>query len=142
MKTTSRIIFGAFLMTFATAAYAQLPTASALVSHHDVNHLISSSEEFAQVEASIRELGTELHQLYVKYPNLQFTQTFDNNELAGYVITGVSNSKDADRVSFILMELQSLGELANNVDNQYLRQEQRNAGRVSKRTLTADDKTM
>ena len=144
MKTTSRIIFGALIvsLTCAFESNAQLATASAIVSHHDVTHMISSAEEFAQVEATIRDLGAELHTLYSKYPNVQFTATFENNEFAGYVITGVSNSKDADRISSILSELQSLGEMANNVDNKYLRAEHKNAGRVTKRTLTAEQKTL
>lgn len=137
MKNTSRTIFGALIVSLSLAcgfeAKAQLSNVSALLSSNDVTLNISSEEEFAKVESSIRGLSAELCQSLSIYPNLRFFPAFDNDELIGFIITGVSDSKDADRISLILLELEKLGETAKNADLKYFPDGNKNSGRVSKR---------
>lgn len=124
MKNTSRTIFGAFIVSLSLVcafnAKAQLKTASTLFSNHDINHPISSAEEFAKVESSIKTLSAQLCKSFANYPNLKFIPAFDNDELIGFMITGVSDSKEADRISLILLELELLGGMAKNTDLKYL----------------------
>ncbi|MEO8473602.1 MAG: hypothetical protein ABI477_15490 [Chryseolinea sp.] len=112
---------------------AQLATASALLSNHDIHTFINSSEEFAEVEKTIDELSAQLHDSYTNYPNLQFTASYDNDQLIGFVITGVKDSKDANTISLILMELQSLGEIASSADLKFLPSNDMKTARVSKK---------
>jgi hypothetical protein len=137
MKNTSRMIFGALIMSLSLAcaleAKAQLPTESALISDHHINHSISSTEEFAQVESSINALSHQLCGSFSNYPNLRVIPAFENDELIGFIITGVSDSKEADRISLILLELEQLSKMAKNSDMKFLPVGDMNSSRVSKR---------
>ena len=136
-NVAARTLFGALILSLSLGVgmevRAQLPTASALVSHHDIHHFINSVEEFVEVERTIDELSAQLHESYVNNPNLQFTASYDSDQLIGFVITGVKDSKEANRISLLLMELQSLGELACNTDLEFLPSSSDKTSRISKR---------
>lgn len=138
MKTTvSRSFFAALIigltLVAGTESKAQLSTASALVSNHDINHFINSVEEYAQVENSITELSTRLHDAYTAYPNLKYTASYNNDELIGFVVTGVKDSKEANNISLILMQLEVLGEIVNAADSQFLPNDNSASSRVSRK---------
>ena len=136
MKKLSRMILGALVMSLsfgcAFESKAQLRTESAPISHHEINHIVSSSEEFAEVESSINALSVQLCKSFSNHPNLRFVPAIENDELIGFIITGVNDSKEADRISMILLELELLSEMAKNTDVKYLPVGNKNSGRVRK----------
>lgn len=111
---------------------AQQLTASTVLSNHDINHSISSAAEFAEVESSIKALSVQLRESFSNYPNLRSIPAFDNDELIGFIITGVSDSKEADRISLILLDLELLSEMAMNTDLKYLPAGHQNSSRIRK----------
>jgi hypothetical protein len=121
MKTTvyksflAVCVFGASML----GAKGQVLPAAVALSGHTVT--VNSTAAYVELENSINALGTELHDAYAEHPNLQFRPAYDaDGEILGYLVTGAGSSKEADRISQLLMELDALGEIANAVDPQYV----------------------
>lgn len=82
---------------------------------------IHSQAEYQMAVESIQELANTLYNAHVKYPALAYSHVYNNDgSLMGFTITGVSQSKDADKISSSLMQLEMLGTAVNTMDLAYL----------------------
>ncbi len=130
----SAILVGASMLITSQSNAQLFPTASVLLSNHDItNYAISSADDYTQVESSIATLSAKLHDAYVNHPNLQYTPSYNNDEVIGFIVTGVNNSEEANDISLTLMELELLGGVANSADDKYLPSIDEATSRVSKR---------
>jgi hypothetical protein len=126
MKFSSKSFFASLIVVVALISghkvSAQVfPTASMLLSNHNVSdYTITSAADYAQLENSINILSGKLHDAFIAHPNLQYTPSTDNDEIVGYIITGVNNSAEANEISYLLMELEVLGDVARSTDEKYL----------------------
>jgi hypothetical protein len=136
MKSILSAVFAAALFCVASPSNAQVfPTTAVLLANHTVNdNTINSTDEYLQMEHSVSILSERLNASYQQYPNTQYTPVYDNDQMIGYVVTGVSNTKDANEISYMLMQLEVIGEMINNVDGKFLPVSANSqSGRVSKR---------
>lgn len=99
---------------------AQINSASAVLSNNIESYSINSTEDYLNVEQNINALSLKIKQAYAKYPNMNYTASYNNGEIAGFIITGVPNSTVADELSFYLMQIEVLSTVAMNVDEAYL----------------------
>lgn len=137
MKTiVCRSLFATLIIGFTLItgyeSKAQLATATSLVSNHDIDHFIGSTEEYVQVANTISALSSELRDAFILNPNLKYTATYNEEELIGFIVTGVKDSKEADAISLVLMQLEVLGGIANAADEKYFPIEA-TSSRVSRR---------
>jgi hypothetical protein len=70
------------------------------------------------------------------YPNFKYVAAYDQGEITGYVITGVSDTEVANKLSSCLMQLQVLGDYVRTMNTAYLPVTEDKAARVSKREAT------
>ena len=126
MKFPYKSFFAFLIVVVALVAGHQVkaqlfPTASMLLSNHNVSdYTITSADDYTQLENSINTLSVKLHDAFVAHPNLQYTAATSNEEIVGYIITGVNNSAEANEISSILMQLEVLGDVARSTDEKYL----------------------
>ena len=99
---------------------AQINSASAVLSNNVESYSINSTEDYMNVEQNINSLSLKIKEAYAKYPNLNYTPSYNNGEIAGFIITGVPSSAVADELSFYLMQIEVLSTVAMNVDEAYL----------------------
>lgn len=136
LKSILTAILGGALLADVTPSSAQIfPTSAVLLANNTINsHTINSTEEYVQMEHSVGILSARLSQAYEQYPNMQYTPVFDNESTVGFIITGVSNTKEANEISYALMQLEAIGEMISNVDEKYLPSgSDSNSARVSKK---------
>lgn len=119
-KNTSKNYFGTLLcgLVLLTAfnAYAQFPAASALLSNNIDHYSINSSDDYMRIEQKINSVAGNIRDAHQKYPNLKYTPSFSNDQLTGFIITGVSDNAVADELSSNLMLLDQLGQAVSNMD--------------------------
>lgn len=119
-KNTSKNLFSALLggLVFLTAlnSYAQFPAASALLSNNIDHYSINSSDDYMRIEEKINSVAGNIRDAHQKYPNLKYTPSFTNDQLTGFIITGVSDNVAADELSSNLMLLHELGQAVNKMD--------------------------
>ncbi len=101
-------------------AYAQYPTASVLLSNNIEHFSINSQDDYVRVEQQINSVAAKLRDAHQKYPNLSYTPLFSDNELTGFIITGVSENHVADELSACLVQLDVLGKAVRAMDPSYL----------------------
>jgi hypothetical protein len=111
------------------------PTASLLLSNHNVSdYTINSTEDFSRLESSISMISERIASAFQSHPNLQYLPSYnENGEIAGFIVTGVSNSIEANNISSMLMQLEVLGNIAQSADERFYPSEEMNASRVSKK---------
>jgi hypothetical protein len=124
--TVSKSLFITFValasILSAIQVNAQLfPAGSVLLSNHSLSdYTISSTQDYVQLESSISTISAKLHDAFQNHPNLQYTPSLNDNEIIGFIVTGVNNSAEANEISYLLMQLEVLGDLARSADEKFL----------------------
>ena len=102
-------------------ARAQYPAASVLLANNNLNtYNIKSTDDYYRIEGQIKGLGEMLSEANKLYPNLKSTPVYNEDEIVAFIITGVTNTKDADKISNSLMQLEILANAIRTMDENYL----------------------
>jgi len=102
-------------------ARAQYPAAAVLLANNNLNNYsIKSTEDYYRIEGQIKGLGETLRAAHEQYPNLKSTPVYNEEEIVAFIITGVTNTKDADKISNSLMQLEVLANVVHTMDESYL----------------------
>lgn len=115
-------------------AFSQVIPASSVVftSHSIDEYLITSTEDYLQLESSIKSVADKLHDAYQKYPNLSYEASYNGDQIIGFVVNGVKNSEDGNEIAYYLMQLELMGKVVETIDEKYLPSDSASS-RVSKR---------
>ena len=129
------LIIGSAFITEVKAQAQLFPTASLLLSNHNLSdYTINSTEDFSRLEGSISMISHRISSAFESHPNLQYLPSYnENGEIAGFIITGVSNSTEANDISSMLMQLEVLAKIAQSADEKFYPADEMNAVRVSKK---------
>jgi hypothetical protein len=120
----------------AQALYAQHTSAAAVLSNSLEARGISSVSEYVRVEDRINALASVLRAAHRVYPNFKYVAAYDQGEIDGFIVTGVSDAEVANKLSSCLMQLQVLGDHVRAMNSAYLPVTDEKAARVSKREAT------
>ncbi|MEO8475236.1 MAG: hypothetical protein ABI477_23740 [Chryseolinea sp.] len=122
LKSILTLVLGGAILALSITSNAQIfPTSTVLLTNNTIkNHTINSVEDYVQLEHSVSMLSARISEAYQQFPNMQYVPVFDDENAIGFIITGVSNPKDANEISYALMQLEAIGEMISNVDVKYL----------------------
>ncbi|HEY3404365.1 MAG TPA: hypothetical protein VGK59_13335 [Ohtaekwangia sp.] len=82
---------------------------------------INSTQDYIHIRESINTLSQQLFALYQKHPSCTFSPEYnDEGRLVVMHVNGVSNAAEAQQISRCLMDLESLGNLVRNMNEEYL----------------------
>ena len=113
------MICGAILLSGITS-YAQYPASTMLISNTVEYYSTNSAEDYMRIEQKISTLAKTLQKGHAKYPNLKYMPAYNNGEISAYIVTGVTDSSDADKLAMCLMQLDKLGNAAQAMNEAYL----------------------
>ncbi|MEJ7645804.1 MAG: hypothetical protein WKF87_14515 [Chryseolinea sp.] len=132
------LILGAAFITELKAQAQLFPTAAVLLSKHNISdYTINSIEDYSRLESSISTISQRLASAYQSHPNLQYLPSYnENGEIAGFIVTGVSNSIVANDISSMLMQLEVLSEIAQAADEKFYPAAEMGATRVTRKEAT------
>ncbi len=119
-----------------TKAQAQLlPTAAVLLSNHKLgNYTVSSTEDYVRLESDIAMISKRLSLAFESYSNLQYRPSYnENEEIVGFIVTGVNNWAAANDISSMLMQLEVLSEIIQSADDKFYPAEQASSTRVTRK---------
>jgi hypothetical protein len=102
-------------------AFAQYPAASVLLVNHDLTkYSINSTEDYIRIEDQITALGESIRDAYKEHPNLTYMPVYNGEQIVAFMINGVNDSEDADRLSNNLMQLEILADAVRSMDVSHL----------------------
>jgi hypothetical protein len=105
------IVLGGFLIS-GFMANAQYPVLTMIIPSTVQYYRTSSADDYLRIEQKINSLAHTLQMGYAKYPMFKFTPAYANGEISSYLVTGVSDIGDVDKLAICLMQLNVLGNAA------------------------------
>jgi hypothetical protein len=110
----------AVLLISGFTSYAQYPASTMLVSNTVEYYSTNSADDYLRIEQKINTLAKTLQKGHAKYPNFKFIPAYTDGEISGYIVTGVADVSDADKLAICLMQLDMLGNAAREMNEALL----------------------
>lgn len=109
------------ILTGSNAFSQVIPASSVVFTSHSIDeYLITSTEDYVQLENSIKSVADKLHDAYQKYPNLSYEASYNGDQIIGFVVNGVKNREDGNEIAYYLMQLELMGKVVETIDEKYL----------------------